>query len=408
MTTPARTERNSAVTTAPARPILLGPNGQALNRPDPTPTNGDWQPVRTADNAVVWERPRITAVPEPVVDEQAELDREEAAAALADAQLQADRIVEAAQTEADRVADEARSLAARTLGSADHRARTIRETAAAEAASKEEKGKRLDVWMSRAVIVGAVGLTASGEYSLARLAHFDWQVAWLLPFVIDVYVIQAFRRHRDIYPAIGLTVAANIAYHLANVGMFGVTTDTDGEHHAVWWLIALVASIASMVLWRMHVITTPSKPCRVPGTEAGTGPVPAGVEIGTGTGSDVQGSSSVPVPLEPSSTASQGAPEPVLNGSPVPPPAPVPKPSRKPVQRGRSTASRKPRQAASSTASQPGTGAGTASFEEHVATAREWLSGDPSLSGTDIGKRLGTGDSYGRRVKRAATDQTQK
>lgn len=259
MTTPVRTERNSAVTTAPARPILLGPNGQALNHPDSGPASGDWQPVRTADNAVVWERPRITAVPEPAVDEQAETDREKAAATLADAQLQADRIVEAAQVEADRVAAEARSLRARTLAAADHDAKSIRETAAATAKQEVENGKRLDVWMARAVIAGAVGLTATGEYSLARLAHFPREVAWLLPFVIDVYVIQAFRRHCDIVQAIGLTIAANVVYHLAAAGMFGVTTDSRGAHHATWWLIALVASIASVILWRMHVITAPPK-----------------------------------------------------------------------------------------------------------------------------------------------------
>ncbi|MGD6749147.1 hypothetical protein [Streptomyces sp. BH105] len=41
-------------------------------------------------------------------------------------------------------------------------------------------------------------------------------------------------------------------------------------------------------------------------------------------------------------------------------------------------------------------------FESHVRAASVWLEEDPALTGTAVGKRLGTGDSYGRRVLRAA------
>jgi hypothetical protein len=181
---------------------------------------------------------------------------------LEDTRAEAEQLLEDARAEADTIAAEARGHAARTVAAANAEASRIRETARAEADRKEERSKNLDVWMGRAVIAGAVGLTASGEYSLARLAHFPASVAWLLPFVIDIYVIQAFRRHRDIVQAIFLTIAANVVYHLAAAGMFGVTTDARGEHHATWWLIALVASIASIILWRMHVITAPPKPRR--------------------------------------------------------------------------------------------------------------------------------------------------
>ncbi|WP_406263601.1 hypothetical protein OIA45_49110 (plasmid) [Streptomyces chartreusis] len=237
------------MSTAPARPTLYGPDGQALARtPEPSPQvdSGDWKPVRQDSGATVWERPRLEAAPapDPVVD---------------DAREQAEQIVAEARTEAERITAEARSLRARTLGSADHEARSIRETAAAEVAGREKRGRKLDTLAGRAVITGAVGLTAFGEYSLARLAHFPASVAWLLPFVIDVYVIQAFRRHRDIVPAISLTVAANVVYHLAAAGMFGVTTDSHGDRHATWWLIAMVSSIASIILWRMHVMTAPPK-----------------------------------------------------------------------------------------------------------------------------------------------------
>lgn len=405
----AQHERNYPVTTAPARPTLYGPDGQALaSKPDPMPAmvdTGDWKPVRQDTGATVWERPRLEAAPEPVVD---------------DASEQAEQILADARTEADRIIVEARSLRARTLGSADHDARTIRETAAAEVARKEQRGRKLDVVAGRAVIAGAVGLTAFGEYSLARLAHFPAGVAWLLPFVIDVYVIQAFRRHRDIAQAITLTIAANVVYHLAAAGMFGVTTDADNGRHATWWLIALVSSIASVILWRMHVMTAPPKAKK------------------RDRGGRYQDDASAPVPA--ASTGPAEALEPVLKTSPqpateavpeahpkavpdpesVPPQNPVlkavPAAPNHPVPARRKTGTKaRKRQVKSSTApgtgtarTKAGTAASTASFEEHVTLAQQWLEDDPNLSGNDIGKRLGTGDSYGRRVKRAATTQPAK
>jgi hypothetical protein len=41
-------------------------------------------------------------------------------------------------------------------------------------------------------------------------------------------------------------------------------------------------------------------------------------------------------------------------------------------------------------------------FRAHVDRVRNWLAADPDLKGTEIGKRLGTSDSYGRRVRRVA------
>ncbi|MEG8275751.1 DivIVA domain-containing protein [Streptomyces sp. AHA2] len=346
------------MTTAPAAPrTLYGPDGQALVQPA-KPSVEEWRPVRAKGNAVVWERPRPAAA-----SEQIEGARSEAEKVLADARNEAERITE--------------------------EARTIRETARAEAARKEDNSKRLDLWMARAVIAGAVGLTASGEYSLARLAHFPSEVAWLLPFVIDIYVIQAFRRHRDILQAIALTIAANVVYHLAAAGMFGVTTDAQGRHHATWWLIALVASIASVILWRMHVITVPQSGRRKAGTAPDSKPVPGHAEP------SVPASPAHPVPAGDETTVPVPDSKPVPALRPVPDSTPVP--ARKPASTGRTNKRTATRKASTSKT-------GTASFDGHVRLAREWLAADPSLSGAEIGKRLGTGDSYGRRVKRAATN----
>lgn len=210
--------------------------------------------------------PRVLGAWEPVPaagpDPRPEADRAEAAALLSQAnQMHADAKQQAERMRKDAEA-EIRSLRARELGEAGARAnrivaeaQQIRDQAAAAVAQQKETAKKLDTWSARAVIAGAVGLTASGEYSLALMAGFLPGVAWLLPFVIDVYVIQAFRRHRDVAQAIGLTIAANVIYHLASVGLFGVNESGKPE----WWLIAIVASIASLILWRMHQMIAPKR-----------------------------------------------------------------------------------------------------------------------------------------------------
>lgn len=203
--------------------------------------------------------------PLPIIDQRAAAARAEAEALLdqanrmhADAEAKARTLVADAQAEAQRIIAEGRSLNARTLASADAEARSIRDQVRAETEQRQKRDDSLDTWAARGVIAGAVGLTASGEYSLARMAGFSPNVAWLLPFVIDVYVIQAFRRHRDIVQAIALTVAANVTYHLADAGLFGVTA----KKEPTWWLIALVASVASFILWRMHLMVRPPKPAK--------------------------------------------------------------------------------------------------------------------------------------------------
>lgn len=47
---------------------------------------------------------------------------------------------------------------------------------------------------------------------------------------------------------------------------------------------------------------------------------------------------------------------------------------------------------------------GNTTFAGQVATVRNWLLANPTLTGTDIGTRLGKSDAYGRRLKRAAVE----
>lgn len=194
--------------------------------------------------------------PLPLGDERAAAARAEAETVLAEA----NRLHSEAQQDAERIVSSARTEASAVVSRARQEAQRLQNEAKAEQERRQKRDDNLDTWAARAVIAGAVGLTASGEYSLARMAGFTPNVAWLLPFVIDVYVIQAFRRHRDIVQAIALTIGANVTYHLAEAGLFGVTA----RREPTWWLIALVASVASLILWRMHLMVRPPKAAKTP------------------------------------------------------------------------------------------------------------------------------------------------
>lgn len=143
----------------------------------------------------------------------------------------------------------------------------------------------------------AIALTASGEFELATLVGFPNWIAWAFPTAIDVYVIQAIRRRRDVAAAISLGIVANALYHLAAAGLFGVSKHSAHGHEtydAKWWLIVGVAAVAPLIVWRVHRITEthaapeeasgsipvgdsrrPPLPAKPAGSIAPTGAVPA-------------------------------------------------------------------------------------------------------------------------------------
>jgi hypothetical protein len=186
----------------------------------------------------------------------------EAAAAAEEAQ----QAVVAAKAEAERIVAEGKSLSARSSAAAQIDAQRIRDEAQqyldsiqARTTKKQRRDEQIDDWSPRIALGAVIGLTASGEYSLAQLAGWYAGIAWLLPLGIDVYVVQALRRHRDVFPALILMVAANAVYHLAAAGLFGVRSDSDGTLRPEWWLIAAVAAIAPWVMLRIHRITAPPR-----------------------------------------------------------------------------------------------------------------------------------------------------
>lgn len=122
-------------------------------------------------------------------------------------------------------------------------------------AEKKSVVDRFGPWVA---LYAAVGLTASGEYALAQLVGFPGAVAALLPTAIDVYVVQAMRRHRDVAVALILMVATNALYHLGAKHLFGMHQTISHGHVTYspsWWLIVGVAAIAPFIVWRVHRIT---------------------------------------------------------------------------------------------------------------------------------------------------------
>lgn len=181
---------------------------------------------------------------------EADQIKADAVEAASRTRLAAQADVQAARRDAAEAAND-RAQAARSL---DQARRTLEE--AEEKTAKAEHRKALtDKWGPRFALGAAVTLTASGEFALATLSGWPWFVAWALPMSIDVYVVQAFRRHRDVAGALILMVAANALYHLAAAGLVGVHTSGAHKGEPLWWLIVGVAAIAPWVMWRIHRIT---------------------------------------------------------------------------------------------------------------------------------------------------------
>lgn len=227
-------------------------------------------------------------------------------------------------------------------------------------------------------LIAGVGFTAFAEYQLARTIGAAVPVAVLLPLALDVYVVAAIRRARgrDIALSLVLMGTAQVSAHMLSAGVVAVSVP----------LVAAVSLLVPLVIWRVHALATPPK-ARY--KKAGTTPA-AVPEVAV----ERTAPAPVPVPLTPA-VLDEVPPRPELEAVPVQasPPMPVRQPRRTATKRS----TRKP-------VRRTPVKAGTGSFDEHVRTATAWLAADPELTGTDLAQRLGMGDSYGRRIKRAALD----
>lgn len=161
-------------------------------------------------------------------------------------------------------------------------------------------------------LYAAVGLTASGEYALAQLVGFPGLIAALLPTAIDVYVIQAMRRHRDVAAALILMVATNALYHLADAGLVGVNSASRPS----WWLIVAVAAIAPVIVWRVHRITETAE---MPVPVTATTPIVAPAKTPRQEAPPVDKTPIAPTPIPPTAPAPLATPKstPVADNTPT-------------------------------------------------------------------------------------------
>lgn len=258
-----------------------------------------------------------------------------------------------------------------------------------------------------AALIAVLVVLASAEYRLAVACGFGQYVAAGVPAALDVYAIAALRARRDVLAVVAVLIGVNAASHLVEVGLLPVDVP----------LVIAVSAVAPLVLWRVHrlgeahaepseaapelapepsvalaelaePITVEREPATVSAIAdaAPTAPVlgpwtpVAELSAGTsGTGPDLTGDHFAAVHKV------MAAPDPKAAPEPVPPAVP-------PTGTG-----------AADIASED---TGNTTFKARVATVRNWLETEPELTGTEIGTRLGVSDGYGRRLLRAAREDT--
>ncbi|MET7321317.1 hypothetical protein [Streptomyces sp. NPDC005549] len=259
-----------------------------------------------------------------------------------------------------------------------------------------------------AALAAVLVVLASAEYQLAVACGFGTYVAAGVPAALDVYALAALRARRDVFTVVLTLIAVNAASHLVEVGLLPVSVP----------LVVGVSAIAPLVLWRVHRLSErhpepapaveaepvpavaepapePAEPITV---ERATEPVDAApvgpvlgpwtpvAELAGGTGG-TEGGTGPDVPLADWFATLPNGFEPSAEPAPEPVPHAVPP---------------------------TGTGAddietvdsSNTTFAARVATVRHWLETEPELTGTEIGTRLDISDGYGRRLLRAAREDT--
>lgn len=250
--------------------------------------------------------------------------------------------------------------------------------------------KKRDHLANAALAMAIIG-TASAEYQLAK--DVGWgRMAFALPGALDIYVIRALRAHRDMLAAILAMFAVNAVSHLITVGKLDASV----------WVVIGVSGIAPAVLWRVHALRE-----GVPAAEA----EPMDVHLG---GADEM----VPVPAEPEAVPVALERVPVETAAPDRYPLLGPMTSMAELLAGTSRDQGETLSFAGTKASaepaepeplvpepetEPSTGSAGVPIER-INTVREWLAAEPELTGTEIGRRLGTSERYGRRVRTAAME----
>jgi F0F1-type ATP synthase membrane subunit b/b' len=136
------------------------------------------------------------------------------------------------------------------------KARAEEYLAKAQAAAQRTSQRRdfsQKVWKSApwVALAAGVGLAASGEFALAKLVGFDELVAPLFPLSVDIYAIVAFKKKKDVGPALSIMAASNLAYHLAERAGVHDPSNAEGPQ-IILGLTTLVVLTFVIIIWRVH------------------------------------------------------------------------------------------------------------------------------------------------------------
>lgn len=99
-------------------------------------------------------------------------------------------------------------------------------------------------WVLWAALACVLVGTLHTEWTLAVQAGWHKGVALTVPGALDLYVVRALQKHRDVFMAMVLMVSVNVLSHLVQAG--------DVPMH--WWIKAFVGGLAPVLLWRIHFL----------------------------------------------------------------------------------------------------------------------------------------------------------
>jgi hypothetical protein len=124
-------------------------------------------------------------------------------------------------------------------------------------------------WILWAQLGCALVATAHAEYTLVTALGQHWVVAGAVTGALDLYVVRALQKHKDVLPAVLVMVAANVTSILIGAGVVPVH----------WAVLGAVGALAPLLVWRGHRLRVHEM--RVSG--AVSAPAPAAPEGAPGT-----------------------------------------------------------------------------------------------------------------------------
>lgn len=97
-------------------------------------------------------------------------------------------------------------------------------------------------WILWAQLGCALVATAHAEYTLVTALGQHWVVAGAVTGALDLYVVRALQKHKDVLPAVLVMVAANVVSILISARVVPVH----------WAVLGAVGALAPLLVWRGH------------------------------------------------------------------------------------------------------------------------------------------------------------